>query len=209
MSKAQASLERSLPEGSWPLLKKLWMTYPLQIKITRARLTKLGDYRAAHGHKLPRISINGDLNPYAFLITLLHEYAHHVAFEKHGRGIKAHGPEWQQTYRELCDPYFEAALFPEEVATPLRTHLRKGYATTHRSQELLRALKAFDEPGKAQPSVEELDEGSLFILGRKIFRKGPKARKNYQCENVMDRRLYHVHPQAPVTPVSDNFLEDE
>jgi predicted SprT family Zn-dependent metalloprotease len=40
------------------------------------------------------ITVNSNLNKYKFLITLIHEISHLVAFEKFGRNIKPHGNEW-------------------------------------------------------------------------------------------------------------------
>ena len=34
-------------------------------------------------------------------VTLLHEYAHLVAFERHGHRAKGHGPAWRNAMREL------------------------------------------------------------------------------------------------------------
>jgi predicted SprT family Zn-dependent metalloprotease len=36
-------------------------------------------------------TVNSNLNKYKFLITLIHEISHLVAFEKFGRNIKPHG----------------------------------------------------------------------------------------------------------------------
>ena len=67
--------------------------HPVRVHVVRPRRSKLGDYRSGTAGKPHRITVNNDLNPYAFLVTLVHEFAHHTAFER-TRGWKdPHGPE--------------------------------------------------------------------------------------------------------------------
>lgn len=40
----------------------------------------------------------------AVVATLIHEYAHLLAFERHGRRGANHGPEWQEAMAELGQP---------------------------------------------------------------------------------------------------------
>ena len=54
------------------------------LTISRSRHSKLGDYRAPSGiRQQHRISVNGDLNPYAFLQTLVHEIAHLLTWQQY------------------------------------------------------------------------------------------------------------------------------
>ncbi|MDZ7848645.1 MAG: hypothetical protein U5L96_18960 [Owenweeksia sp.] len=67
---------------------------PVMLKIVSPRKTKFGDYRFPQKRDpRHRISLNSNLNPFAFLITLIHEMAHLKAFKDYGHKIKAHGPE--------------------------------------------------------------------------------------------------------------------
>ena len=77
-------LQRFIPAASVPQTLQLLHQYKVHLTITRNRKSVLGDYRHADGQQAHRISVNGDLNKYAFLITLLHELAHLVTFENHG-----------------------------------------------------------------------------------------------------------------------------
>ena len=73
------SLDSFLPKESIDSIKK-WLTdYNCQLSIKESRATKLGDYRFYKGQH--HISINNDLNPYSFLITLTHEIAHMLVKE--------------------------------------------------------------------------------------------------------------------------------
>ena len=71
-----------LPEDCAEYVIEYLQTYSVHLTVTRKRVTVLGDYRAKHKDLPHRISVNGNLNRYSFLITLLHEIAHLLTFEK-------------------------------------------------------------------------------------------------------------------------------
>lgn len=99
-----------------------WITpYNCTLKITRPRQTKLGDFRAPKPGKPPVITMNGNLGPYQFLTTLVHEIAHLHTWHKYGRSVAPHGKEWKSCFAALLHellstpgiewpPSFEAAL---------------------------------------------------------------------------------------------------
>ncbi len=175
---------------------------PVELKIKNPRKTKFGDYRFPRGSERHRISINGNLNTYAFLITLVHEMAHLKAFEKFGKTIKPHGEEWQQTFRELMLPYFQKGTFPEELRQALQKSLKKGTASSCTDLELFRVLKTYDP--REVLLVEDLADGECFSLGKGLtFKKGPKARKRYRCLNLANGREYMVHPLAEVKRIEN------
>jgi len=69
-------LAQYIPEEAIDKVLNRIIEKKVHLKITRGRRTKLGDYRPPVRHSNHRISINHDLNPYAFLITFIHEFAH-------------------------------------------------------------------------------------------------------------------------------------
>ncbi len=199
MSKASITLQKYLPAGSDELTLALLRTAPIELRISKPRKTKLGDYRFPTKGNRHRISINANLNPYAFLITLIHEVAHLKAFEDFGKGIKPHGEEWQHTFRVLAKPFLAADIFPNDIANTLITSLNKGRASSCTDLELYRTLKKYDTPLEDHLTVEMVEHGKLFqINGDKIFKKGPKLRKRYKCVNVANGREYMVHALAEV-----------
>ena len=196
-SKSENTLSKYLPEGSLDLTMQLLRTAPVELKIKQPRKTKFGDYRFPKKNERHRISINGNLNVYAFLITLVHEMAHLKAFESFGNGIKPHGEEWQVTFRQLMTPYLEQNIFPKNLRSALIKSLNRGSASSCTDLELFRVLQAFDK--KPALVVEELETGTCFSLGNDmIFKKGPRARKRYRCLNLSNSREYMVHPLAEV-----------
>ena len=62
------ALKAFLPEKSFPKIKQWINELDVQLKITNPRKTKLGDFKGVKDALY--ISINNNLNPYSFLITL-------------------------------------------------------------------------------------------------------------------------------------------
>lgn len=197
-------LKKYLPEAALPLLEPLLSGYALDLRIVQPRKTKFGDYRLPRNGQRHRISLNANLNCYAFLITLLHEFAHLVAFDKYGRQIKAHGSEWQNTFREISAPFLGKEIFPDKLEACFIDSLNRGHASSATSSALLRELKKFDHHQEALTFVEDLQNGSRFQIGKKVFVKGPKSRKRYKCRSVSDNRYYMVHPLAEVQIINTN-----
>lgn len=200
MSAKYQALSKYLPQGSLNLVEAMLAQYPIQLRISKPRKTKFGDYRFPEKGGAHRISVNGDLNPYAFLITLIHEYAHLLAFDKFGRSIKAHGEEWQFCFKDQSGPFLEAGIFPLEIERAFRQSLARGHASSATDHQLLRVLKRYDntESVEARTFVEDLETGSLFELNGRVFRKGPKSRKRFKCQELSSKRFFMVHPLAEV-----------
>ena len=82
--KSRKILLKHLPEAALEPIIALQENYGFSLVITNPRSTKFGDYRPPQrGSNYHRISVNGDLNPFQFLVTLLHEIAHLIAWERH------------------------------------------------------------------------------------------------------------------------------
>lgn len=168
----------------------------VHLYITSYRQSKHGDYRPPIRYSTHRISVNGSLNPYAFLITIVHEMAH-LEVWKESRSLKApHGDLWKKTFAAMMKPYVENGVFPPEVASILQQHLKNPKASSTSDKQLALALRRYD---KVQfMTVNDIPEGTLFALGYKIFRKGPKLRTSYLCECLTNGRKYRVSGIAEV-----------
>lgn len=184
------------------LCMDLLRSEPVQLKIVKPRTTKFGDYRfPKEKGERHRISLNSNLNPYAFLITLIHEMAHLKAFKEFGRRIKAHGTEWQSTFLQLSKPFLDAGIFPEDIRLHLTNSLLKGSASSCTDINLYRVLKAYDQKSEEVIHLEDLDTGAIFQLNNNmIFKKGPRLRKRFKCLNLSNGREYMVHPLVEVIP---------
>ena len=62
-------LKKYVPLDSLPILEKWFNQKPFELRIPKKRATKFGDFRASLKNMPHRISVNSDLNEYAFLIT--------------------------------------------------------------------------------------------------------------------------------------------
>jgi SprT protein len=199
MDRIRQVLERYLPPGTEDVFAGWIRDYRIHLRITRNRRSKAGDYRAPTPEDpRHRISINHDLNPYAFLITLAHELAHRVVREKYPPRTMPHGPEWKREFRELMLPFLSGNTFPQELRAVVSRHLTKISASSGSDLALSRALRKYNPPERqAAVMVEEIEYGTLFSLGdKRIFRKGHRIRKRYHCECVTNHKIYLVNGNA-------------
>jgi SprT protein len=198
MSKLEAPLEylqRYLPPGSGELVLQYLHQYKVHLTITRERKTLYGDYRHATHDRNHRISVNGNLNKYSFLITLVHELAHLVTFQQYGNRVASHGKEWKQLFAFLLKDFVAANIFPQDIRQALTSSMNDLPASSCADDNLMRVLIRYDDNSPDIVLVEQIPEGNLFVLddGR-IFRRGKKLRKRYQCVEVKTKRLYLFSP---------------
>ena len=198
MSKQEAPLEylqRYLPAESGPLVMQYLYQYKVHLTITRERKTLYGDYRHATHDRNHRISVNGNLNKFSFLITLVHELAHLVTFQQFGNRVASHGKEWKQLFAFLLKDFVTAGIFPEDIRQALVQSMHDLPASSCADDNLMRVLKRYDNNSPDIVMVEQIPEGNLFALedGR-IFKRGKKLRKRYQCIEVKTRKEYLFSP---------------
>ncbi|KGO84178.1 metallopeptidase [Flavobacterium beibuense F44-8] len=190
-------IEPYLPEHAVDSVFELIREYGVHLKIVNDRVTRHGDYRRdTNGHH--QITVNGSLNKYRFLMTLIHEIAHLVAFEKYGRNIKPHGVEWKSTFQKLMVPFIRPEIFPSQLLPLLARHFRNPKASSDTDATLSIALKQFDEVSDKN-YIFEIPYGSHFrIYNGKIFRKGAQRVKRYECLEVSTGKIYLFNPNAEV-----------
>src|SRR5829696_8729604 len=126
MAKKEAhitQLQDYLPPDTFHSVLAYLNQYKVHLTVARERKSILGDYRHRTQAQNHRISVNGSLNKYAFLITLLHELAHLLAFENFGNRITPHGREWKNVFGKLLAQFIEHNIFPEDIKTSLMKSL--------------------------------------------------------------------------------------
>ncbi|HSK13397.1 MAG TPA: SprT-like domain-containing protein [Phnomibacter sp.] len=203
------ALKAYIPEGSFELVMPLIQHYKVHLVVTRERQTKLGDFRRAHLGKNHRITVNGNLNRFAFLITLLHELAHLLAYEEHGHRIAPHGRQWKDTYGKLLKGFLEKDIFPEDIARELMLSLHNPAASSCAEDALLRVLRGYDPNAHLKVWVEELAVGTLFVIkdGR-VFERGEKVRKRIRCYELPYRRVFLFSPLYEITQLLSNNTQN-
>jgi predicted SprT family Zn-dependent metalloprotease len=189
------ALKQYIPDGSYEWVMPLILQHKVHLTVTRERQTKLGDYRHAWAGKNHRISVNGNLNRYAFLITLLHELAHLLAFDQYGHRIAPHGKEWKQVYSGILKVFLEQHLFPEDVATELRAIMHNPPASSCAEENLQRILNRYDRKRNGVKLVEQLEEGKRFrISNGREFVRGEKLRKRIKCYELPHMKIFLFSP---------------
>ncbi|MEO7306002.1 MAG: SprT-like domain-containing protein [Ferruginibacter sp.] len=184
-------LQSYLPDESFEQVLYYLQHHKVHLTISRKRQSILGDYRHAHSDKNHRISVNGNLNKYAFLITLLHELAHLFTYEQFGHSVMAHGKEWKNEFGKILAKFVLQKIFPPDIEKALLNTLHNPAASSCGDEKLLRVLHRYDEKIAGVNLVEQLTEGTLFaIKGGRIFKKGEKIRKRFKCVEVKTGKLY-------------------
>lgn len=190
-------LEKYLPRLAVEPLTALLQQNQVHLKIVDERKTRHGDYRknpdGSHG-----ITINANLNKYRFTITLVHEIAHLVAFQKYGKSIRPHGVEWKLTFQKLMLPFLRPDIFPTDLLPILARHFKNPKASSDTDAVMSIALKSYD-PESDKSYIFEIPHGAVFTHpnGRK-FQKGKKLRKRYQCVEINTGKVYLFQPNAQV-----------
>lgn len=167
--------------------------YGFSMRISRPRRSKWGDYRyqRSGGSVRHAISVNENLNPYAFLITYLHEVAHLRAFQQHGFRIPPHGAAWKQCFRQLLVPVLSDAVFPTEVLGALRPYARNPRASTGADAPLTRTLQQYSPPSDQVP-LHCLSTGTQFEFRERTYVKQKVRRTRALCEEVGSRKQYLI-----------------
>ncbi len=193
----KAILSKYIPLSAVDPILQLIHHRQIQLTIKQGRKTKLGDYRPGNKQSPHRISINKNINQYAFLITLVHEIAHLEVWKNFGRSARPHGQEWRAAFQKQMAPFLHSTVFPDELKPLIIKHLTKGYASTSSDIELTRALAHYDIEQKTL--MEDVPETTLFSVddGR-LFRKKHKIRTRYVCYCFNDRKTYLFSPTARV-----------
>ncbi len=192
---------RFLPSNAAEYCFWLWKKHKFTFKIKNKRNTKLGDYRydpTSHRHT---ITVNNDLNPYAFLVTYLHEVAHLITFKKYKRSVAPHGEEWKEAFKDLMRPVVMNKVFPPDLNTRIINYMKNPKASSCNDHHLTMALSQYDQsPGK---TLHQLEIGTLFRLGKKTFKKEALRRTRYVCQEVKTGRKYLISKSAQVEPLKD------
>jgi SprT protein len=196
------TLQQFLPEGTLQAVMSYLEKFRVHLTVTQERKSILGDYRHRTGFKNHRISVNGNLNKWAFLVTLVHELAHLLCFEQYGNRVSPHGTEWKKIYGSLLQSFLQEHVFPADIESELRQMLKNPSASSCAEDGLVRVLHRYDEKKSGRVLVEQLPENSLFrTTDGRVFNRGEKLRKRYKCRELKTGRWYLFSPVFEVERV--------
>lgn len=200
-------LLKYIPGPAVNIIAEWIYVYDFKLKIKKSRSTKYGDYTPPHKGKNHLITINHNLNKYAFLITLIHEIAHLSNWNKHGHRVKPHGLEWKEEYKSMIKPFLNEGIFPADVILAINNYMQNPAASSCSDLGLQRALKNHD-PDSNKVLLEALEEKTIFKLDNgSHFIKGDKLRKRYLCTDIKSKKRYLFNALAEVFPVSEPLLQ--
>lgn len=202
----KAILGKYIPENAIETIAQWIYSFDFKLKIKRSRATKYGDYRPPIKGLNHQITINHDLNKYAFLNTLVHEIAHLSAWKKYGNTIQSHGKEWKQEYRTLLQPFLNDKVFPEDIITALKEYLHNPAATVCTDKRLFKTLRKYDANSDGRVFLDELPIHTEFIAeDNNIYLKLKKIRTRYLCARVNTKHEYLFHGTAQVKAVLKEY----
>lgn len=190
-------LNSHIPENAVHYAYDLWVSHQFNFKVTRKRSSKYGDYRFNPLNGSHTITVNGDMNPYAFLVTYVHEAAHLVAYKRFGRKIAPHGVEWKRTFQELMDPVLSNLIFPEDILEALRSHMKNPKASSSADPHLNMCLRKYDE-NTGLVHLGEIKNGDLFKFNTRVFKKESLRRTRILCQEINSGRKYLISKVALV-----------
>jgi SprT protein len=200
------AIKKYVPEEVVDVCVEWITTHRISVRIKKTRQSKFGDYHAPRDGNSHRISINHELNRYAFLITFTHEVAHLLCYIRHGNRPMPHGSEWKHEFRNLLVPFIYKDVFPVDVKDALLRYLKDPAASSCTDIHLQKILSRYDQRKEGVVLLDELDEGALFrIWNGKTFIKGKKLRKNFECYEAKRRHKYFMYPLMEVTPVEEQI----
>lgn len=194
------ALEKHVPPNAVQYCWDQWQEDPFNFYITKSRSSKLGDFRFRRDRAVQTITINNDLNLYQFLITFLHEVAHHTAYKKYGIGIKPHGVEWKKTFQQILSPMLSDLVFPIDILIPLRRYLLNPKASTGADLFLNKEVKKYNQKTEGNQGVLlcDLRLGDMFLLKGRRFQKEATRRTRVLCLEVTSGKKYLISAHAEI-----------
>ena len=192
-----------VPEGSVDYCVEKWDENPFSFKVTKQRTSKIGDYRYNKRTRNHEITVNGNLNQYAFLITFLHEVAHLKQYLIYGNNRPPHGLEWKKIFQDIMEPILNNNIFPDNVLVQLKKHMKNPKASSQSDASLSRLLRQYDQHDEdGHLYLEELSAGASFLLNGRVYTKIEKRRTRSLCRETKTGRKFLISEIAQVKKVS-------
>lgn len=196
-------LENYLPAGTFEKVFTYIDFHRIQLTITRERLSVLGDYRNSTPSKNHRISVNGNLNRFAFLYTLLHEIAHLLVFNKYGHKVASHGKEWKQAFGEVLLEFLKVDVFPEDIRVAIEQSMLNPAASSCADAAIIRVFRNYDVKKDNSYLVEELEIDDHFVIkGQRLFKRGEQIRTRIKCLEINTNKMYLFSPVMEVIRIA-------
>lgn len=203
ISELAQALSKYVPSKSLDICVDWIVEHKISLRITKSRNSKYGDYRPPMDGKGHRISINHDLNKYAFLLTFTHEVAHLTSFTKFRFRIDPHGKEWKLEFKKLMAPLLKSDIFPKDLVVAINGYMNNPAASSCTDIQLTRTLARHDKRDDRWKLLEEIALNTPFrIRSGREFIKGQLLQKNFCCTCLKSKHKYVINPLTEVQPIN-------
>jgi hypothetical protein len=112
--------------------------------------------------------------------------------------VKPHGNEWKHTFQQLMLPYIRPEIFPNQLLPYLAIHFKNPKASSDTDAKLSLALKHYDAPNDKNYIFEIPFGGDFRLYNGKVFKRGKKLVKRYECLEIATGKIYLFNPNAEV-----------
>lgn len=188
-------LQPYLPANALKFIQEWIKPYPLTLKITRSRETKLGDYRKINQAQRHQITVNGDLNKEAFFFVFTHEIAHMIVYAKFAyHEVMPHGKEWKIIFGKLLVD--SLSVYSDNLKPHILKHAKSPKASVGADPNIAKYLINDIQPH--QIYLDELPLGARFLLKNRIFIKMEKQKLRYICCDEKTNKKYLVNASTLV-----------
>ncbi|MFQ3576865.1 MAG: ImmA/IrrE family metallo-endopeptidase [Cytophagales bacterium] len=201
IEKGKSVFARYLKPEAVDFCVALWLEHTFFMKVTKSRKSVRGNFIFDPKTRAYTITVNGDLNPFSFLFTFLHELAHLVTHKKHGNKVLPHGEEWKKSFSELLILAHSRKLFPDEMNKVLNQFLMNPKASVNADHGLEMFLSSFDKNESLNEKLKLLSQipiGSVFVFQHKKYVKLETKRTRVLCEEKISKKKFLISGIAKV-----------
>lgn len=196
-----AVFQRFVPLNAAQYCLELYLQHGFEFKIKKSRKTKYGDYKFEPTQEKHIITINNDLNQYAFLITYLHEVAHLITYQKHKNKVTPHGKEWKNTFKIVSLPILNPQVFPDLLLKRLAHYMLNPKASSCSDPNLYTLLKKYDRQNDTC-LLQTLQVGDQFLLNGASYQYIQLKRTRVLCLKINSDKKYLISKISSVKKIS-------
>ena len=184
----QSTLSTRLPEGLLGEAQRLLRVHNVNFELVpEEKQTWIGLW--SYRNQQHKIQVVDTLTGVDFLETFVHEVAHAVKWDRHGRQGNAHGVQWKAVYHELMKPFLALKCWaPHE-----KEKLTKPGAKQHLTLEDLRK----ENPGCR--FLMEAEKGQQFHWRGGDYTVVRRTAAFYRCLEIKTGGIWKIHKRARVT----------
>ena len=196
-----AGFQRFVPINAAQYCLDLYQRHGFEFKIKESRKTKYGDYKFKPIEKKHIITINNDLNHYAFLITYLHEVAHLITYQKHRDKVNPHGKEWKNAFKIVILPILNPQVFPDLLLKTLAHYMLSPKASSCSAPTLYTLLKRYDYSNDTY-LLQTLQVGNQFLFNGATYQYLQLKRTRVLCLQINSGKKYLISKITSVKKIS-------